>query len=255
MASFSDFDTDYYGMNRFHDIMNNGGNVDVARLRDFISNSANELAEGGKDTIKYINFGNGISVVCAWEKAVGAPDDGHFVDGGYEICVSVRETESAPRVEEWNNISGSVALTESDEENGYDDVANELYVQVMDADPETQDSGLQDRSETIFDTLPDFKGTFEKWQDVVNNDIDPETNKPFLTITDMELGKHEASNGSVGDAVIFTVTDNLVDADVATIDDYLTSLMPSELVDWIDNEKIDFDYDLEDNHRIAFCAW
>ena len=60
MASFSDFDTDYSGVSRFQDIMNNGGNVDPERLRDFISRSAGELADGGKDTITHIDFGNGL---------------------------------------------------------------------------------------------------------------------------------------------------------------------------------------------------
>lgn len=255
MASFSDFDTDYYGMNRFQDIMNNGGNVDQERLRDFIKTSTEELADGGKDTIKHIDFGNGLSVVCAWEEAVGAPDDGSFVDGGYQICVSVRETDSAPRVEEWTNISGSVALTESDEADDYKDVAEELYVQVMDADPETVDSGEQDREETVFDSLADFKGSFEEWKDAINTDLDPDTNEPFLKVLDMELGKHESSNGYVGDAVIFTVDDDLVDADIATLDEYFTQLMPQSIVDWLDENKLDFNYDIEDKNKIAFIVW
>lgn len=255
MASFSDFDTDYYGMNRFQDIMNNGGNVDQERLRDFIKTSTEELADGGKDTIKHIDFGNGLSVVCAWEEAVGAPDDGSFVDGGYQICVSVRETDSAPRVEEWANISGSVALTESDEADDYKDVAEELYVQVMDADPETVDSGEQDREATVFDSLPDFKGTFEKWQDAVNSDTDTDLNDTPLHIQDMELGKHESSNGEIGDAVFFRVEESIVDADMATIDEYLTSLMPQELVDWLDQNNLNFNYDMKDEHTIAFLVW
>lgn len=255
MASFSDFDTDYYGMNRFQDIMNNGGNVDQERLRDFIKTSTEELADGGKDTIKHIDFGNGLSVVCAWEEAVGAPDDGSFVDGGYQICVSVRETDSAPRVEEWTNISGSVALTESDEADDYKDVAEELYVQVLDADPETVDSGEQDREATIFDSLPDFKGAFEKWQDAVNSDTDTDLNDPPLHIQDMELGKHESSNGEIGDAVFFRVEESIVDADMATIDEYLTGLMPQEIVDWLDQNSLNFNYDMKDEHTIAFLVW
>lgn len=256
MVSFSNFDTDYSGASRFQDIMNNGGNVDLKRLQDFISTSANELADGGKDTIRHLEFGNGLSIVCAWEEATGAPDDGHFVDGGYEICVSIRETESAPRVEEWENISGSVALTDDDEINEYKDVAEELYVQVMDADPETVDNGLQDREETVFDSLPDFKGTFEKWQDKINNDFDSIENKePVLHIQDMELGKHESSNGSIGDAVFLKVEESLVDADLISIDEYLTDLMPQELVDWLDNNNLDFNYDLKDENTIAFLVW
>ena len=84
------------------------------------------------------------------EEAPESDDDGRFVDGGYEICVSVRETDSAPRVEEWNVLSGSVALTESDENEDYREVAEALYAQIMDADPETVDSEMQDRDETIF---------------------------------------------------------------------------------------------------------
>lgn len=256
MASFSNFDTDYSGASRFQDIMNNGGNVDMNRLQDFISTSVIELADGGKDVIRHIEFGNGLSVVCAWEEATGAPDDGHFVDGGYEICVSVRETESAPRIEEWANISGSVALTEEDEADNYKDVAEELYVQVMDADPETVDSGLQDREETVFDSLPDFKGTFEKWQDTINNDFDGiESKEPVLHVQDMELGKYEAANGIVGDAVFFHVEESLVDADMASTDEYLTNLMPQDLVDWLDKNELNFNYDLKDEHTIAFLVW
>ena len=256
MASFSDFDTDYSGVSRFQDIMNNGGNVDQERLRDFISRSAGELADGGKDTITHIDFGNGLSVVCAWEESTGTPDDGHFVDGGYEICVSVRETESAPRVDEWKNISGSVALTEDDEINEYKDVAEELYVQVMDADPETVDSGLQDREETIFDSMDNFKETFEFWQDRINNDFDGIENKePVLYVEDMELVKYESTNGTISDCVFFKVRESLVDADMASTDEYLTSLMPQELVDWLDEKELDFNYDLKDEHTIAFIVW
>lgn len=255
MASFSDFDTDYSGASRFQDIMNNGGNVDIERLQDFISTSANELADGGKDTIRHLEFGNGLSVVCAWEEAPSAEDDGHFVDGGYEICVSVRETESAPRVEEWANISGSVALTEDDEADNYKEVAEGLYAQVMDADPETVDSGLQDREETVFDSLSDFKGAFEKWQDAVNSDMDTDLNDIPLHIQDMELGKHESSNGEIGDAVFFRVEESIVDADMATIDEYLTGLMPQEIVDWLDQNNLNFNYDMKDEHTIAFLVW
>lgn len=255
MASFSDFDTDYSGASRFQDIMNNGGNIDIERLQDFISTSANDLADGGKDTIRHLEFGNGLSVVCAWEEAPAAEDDGHFVDGGYEICVSVRETESAPRVEEWANISGSVALTESDEADNYKEVAEGLYAQVMDADPETVDSGLQDREETVFDSLPDFKGAFEKWQDAVNSDMDTDLNDTPLHIQDMELGKHESSNGEIGDAVFFHVEESIVDADMATIDEYLTGLMPQEIVDWLDQNSLNFNYDMKDEHTIAFLVW
>ena len=255
MASFSNFDTDYSGASRFQDIMNNGGNIDIERLQDFISTSANDLADGGKDTIRHLEFGNGLSVVCAWEEAPAAEDDGHFVDGGYEICVSVRETESAPRVEEWANISGSVALTESDEADNYKEVAEGLYAQVMDADPETVDSGLQDREETVFDSLPDFKGAFEKWQDAVNSDMDTDLNDTPLHIQDMELGKHESSNGEIGDAVFFRVEESIVDADMATIDEYLTGLMPQEIVDWLDQNSLNFNYDMKDEHTIAFLVW
>lgn len=255
MVSFSDFDTDYSGASRFQDIMNNGGNIDIERLQDFISTSANDLADGGKDTIRHLEFGNGLSVVCAWEEAPAAEDDGHFVDGGYEICVSVRETESAPRVEEWANISGSVALTESDEADNYKEVAEGLYAQVMDADPETVDSGLQDREETVFDSLPDFKGAFEKWQDAVNSDMDTDLNDTPLHIQDMELGKHESSNGEIGDAVFFHVEESIVDADMATIDEYLTGLMPQEIVDWLDQNSLNFNYDMKDEHTIAFLVW
>ena len=255
MASFSDFDTDYSGSSRFQDIMNNGGNIDIERLQDFISTSANDLADGGKDTIRHLEFGNGLSVVCAWEEAPAAEDDGHFVDGGYEICVSVRETESAPRVEEWANISGSVALTESDEADNYKEVAEGLYAQVMDADPETVDSGLQDREETVFDSLPDFKGAFEKWQDAINSDMDTDLNDTPLHIQDMELGKHESSNGEIGDAVFFHVEESIVDADMATIDEYLTGLMPQEIVDWLDQNSLNFNYDMKDEHTIAFLVW
>lgn len=255
MASFSNFDTDYSGASRFQDIMNNGGNIDIERLQDFISTSANDLADGGKDTIRHLEFGNGLSVVCAWEEAPAAEDDGHFVDGGYEICVSVRETESAPRVEEWANISGSVALTESDEADNYKEVAEGLYAQVMDADPETVDSGLQDREETVFDSLPDFKGAFEKWQDAVNSDMDTDLNDTPLHIQDMELGKHESSNGEIGDAVFFHVEESIVDADMATIDEYLTGLMPQEIVDWLDQNSLNFNYDMKDEHTIAFLVW
>ena len=255
MASFSDFDTDYSGASRFQDIMNNGGNIDIERLQDLISTSANDLADGGKDTIRHLEFGNGLSVVCAWEEAPAAEDDGHFVDGGYEICVSVRETESAPRVEEWANISGSVALTESDEADNYKEVAEGLYAQVMDADPETVDSGLQDREETVFDSLPDFKGAFEKWQDAVNSDMDTDLNDTPLHIQDMELGKHESSNGEIGDAVFFRVEESIVDADMATIDEYLTGLMPQEIVDWLDQNSLNFNYDMKDEHTIAFLVW
>jgi hypothetical protein len=255
MASFSDCDTDYSGASRFQDIMNNGGNIDIERLQDFISTSANDLADGGKDTIRHLEFGNGLSVVCAWEEAPAAEDDGHFVGGGYEICVSVRETESAPRVEEWANISGSVALTESDEADNYKEVAEGLYAQVMDADPETVDSGLQDREETVFDSLPDFKGAFEKWQDAVNSDMDTDLNDTPLHIQDMELGKHESSNGEIGDAVFFRVEESIVDADMATIDEYLTGLMPQEIVDWLDQNNLNFNYDMKDEHTIAFLVW
>lgn len=255
MASFSDFDTDYSGASRFQDIMNNGGNIDIERLQDFISTSANDLADGGKDTIRHLEFGNGLSVVCAWEEAPAAEDNGHFVDGGYEICVSVRETESAPRIEEWANISGSVALTEDDEANNYKEVAEGLYAQVMDADPETVDSGLQDREETVFDSLPDFKGAFEKWQDAVNSDMDTDLNDTPLHIQDMELGKHESSNGEIGDAVFFRVEESIVDADMATIDEYLTELMPQEIVDWLDQNNLNFNYDMKDEHTIAFLVW
>ena len=255
MASFSDFDTDYSGASRFQDIMNNGGNIDIERLQDFISTSANELADGGKDTIRHLEFGNGLSVVCAWEEAPAAEDNGHFVDGGYEICVSVRETESAPRIEEWANISGSVALTEDDEADNYKEVAEGLYAQVMDADPETVDSGLQDREETVFDSLPDFKGAFEKWQDAVNSDMGTDLNDTPLHIQDMELGKHESSNGEIGDAVFFRVEESIVDADMATIDEYLTGLMPQEIVDWLDQNSLNFNYDMKDEHTIAFLVW
>lgn len=256
MTAFSDFDTDYYGMNRFHDIMQNGGNVDLQRLKDFISESVGQLADNGREEVKHIDFGNGFSVVVAWEPAVGAPDDGKFVDGGYEICVSVRETGSAPRVEEWNNISGSVALTVDDEANGYADVAEELYVQIVDADPETVDSGEQIREETVFDSLPDFKGTFEKWQNNINNDFDGIENKePILHVEDLELGKYESSNGIVGDCVYFVLRENLVDADIMEIDEYLTNLMPQEIVEWLDENNFDFNFGLEGRNKVAFLVW
>lgn len=255
MDNFSDFDTDYYGMNRFQDIMENGGNVDLKRLQSFIKDSVNDLADLGQGTVRHIDFGNGLSVVCAWEEAPESDDDGRFVDGGYEICVSVRETDSAPRVEEWNVLSGSVALTESDENEDYREVAEALYAQIMDADPETVDSEMQDRDETIFDTLPDFKGSFDEWSKALNDDIDTETNKPFLGVDDMTLGKHMSGNGYVGDAVIFKVKTDLVDADMNVIDEYLTQLMPKSISDWIQENGYDFNFDLESKNEIAFVVW
>ena len=97
--------------------------------------------------------------------------------------------------------------------------------------------------------------SFEEWKDAINTDLDPDTNEPFLKVLDMELGKHESSNGYVGDAVIFTVDDDLVDADIATLDEYFTQLMPQSIVDWLDENKLNFNYDIEDKNKIAFIVW
>ena len=89
----------------------------------------------------------------------------------------------------------------------------------------------------------------------MNDDIDTETNKPFLGVDDMTLGKHMSGNGYVGDAVIFKVKTDLVDADMNVIDEYLTQLMPKSISDWIQKNGYDFNFDLESKNEIAFVVW
>ena len=249
MASFDNFDTDYSGMDRFNDIMTNGGNVDQKRLQDFIKDSVNELADTGVGAVKHLDFGNGLSAVVAWEEAVGIPEDednGAFVDGGYQICVSVRETESAPRVEEWASLAGSVALTEDDEANDYADVAEELYVQIMDNDPETTDVDGEMRDETIFDELADLKGTVDAWMKNINDD-------GTVTVTDANLKKVTASNGITGDGLVFTLADEITDSDAASLDELFTELQPEEMIEFTSNH--DFDYMVCGKHELALLVW
>ena len=85
--------------------------------------------------------------------------------------------------------------------------------------------------------------------------MDTDLNDTPLHIQDMELGKHESSNGEIGDAVFFRVEESIVDADMATIDEYLTGLMPQEIVDWLDQNSLNFNYDMKDEHTIAFLVW
>lgn len=245
MDTFDNFDTDYSGMNRFKDIMEHGGNIDMDRLKDFIKNSVNELADEGQGAVKHLEFGNGLSVVIAWEEAASAEDDGTFVDGGYEICASVRETESAPRIEEWKSLVGSVALTEEDEANGFADIAEELYVQIMDNDPETSDTEGQVREETIFDELDDFSGSFKEWKDRIEADGE-------IQIADMRLEKVSA-NDYVDYAVVFEITEDIVEADMESIDEYFTRFMPQSIVDFVEDK--DFNFSLEGKREIAFIVW
>ena len=249
MVSFDNFDTDYSGMNRFNDIMQNGGNVDLKRLQDFIKDSVNELADTGIGAVKHIDFGNGLSVVVAWEEAVGIPeneDNGAFVDGGYQICVSVRETDSAPRVEEWNSLAGSVALTESDEADEYAEVAEELYVQVVDNDPETVDTEGEMRDETIYDEIDDLKGAVDEWIENINKD-------GTINVVDANLDKVTASNGATGDGIVFTIKDEITDSDASSLDELFTELMSQKIIDFVSH--YDFDYVVVGKHEFAFVAW
>ena len=249
MASFDNFDTDYSGMDRFNDIMQNGGNVDLKRLQDFIKNAAIELASTGVGAVKHLDFGNGLSAVVAWEEAVGIPENDKtkpFVDGGYQICVSVRETKSAPRVEEWHSLAGSVALTESDEENDYADVAEELYVQVMNSDPETTDVDGEMRDETVYDEIPDLKGAVDAWMKNINDD-------GTVTVTDANLQKVTDANGCTCDGIVFTLKDEITEADAVALDGLFTELQPREVIDLTLKHK--FDYQVCGKHEFAFLVW
>lgn len=256
MALFSNFDSDYMGGDRFKDIMEKGGNVDVQSLKDFMKDSVEAMASEEDGSVHYKNFGNGLAVVLAWEPGFDVNDPNSLVDSnGYGICASVREFESSYMVEDWKLIGESISITQKDVDEGFENVAQILYDQVVEADPEEVDDGLQDRESTIFDSMEDFKGSFEKWQDAINSDVDKNTGNPLLKVVDLSLGKHQARNGVVLDCVYFTVEEELVDADVMEIDEYLTQLMPQEIIDWLEKDDKDFDYDLEGSNKIAFMVW
>ena len=254
MASFGTFNTDFSGADRFKDIMENGGNVSVEQLRQFLKDSVGKLADNDSGEVEYKKFGNDIAVVVSWEPGFSPNDPDYFTDeNGYAICASIREAGSSYMVEDWAVIGDqSIPLTVEDEKDDFADCANALYIGIMDIDEETVDEGGQDRAETVFDTLPDFKGTFENLLNSVNGD-----DKMF---SDLELGNVDYM-GYPMDAVIFVASDgvNLVDADMDDLEKLFNTAIEedptnADLKNWLEETERSFTLVLKDSGHVAFIV-
>lgn len=237
MAKISNFDTDFYGMNQFKNIMESQGIVTKDNVKTFLKESVEKMAEDTNgDLTPFLNFNNGLSLVLTNETL----DDGETSG----IFASIRETGSHFMVREWTEVGKGRFVDTDDVDDNYDALSDEMYNKVIEADPEEEDEPLVDRDETIYDSLPDFKGSFDSWKDSINSD-------GTVPVTDINLDKVDYK-GSPSDAVIFTLKDDITDSDHDALDKHFTEFMPQDIVDWL-LDKI-YDYQVTGINNFAFIA-
>lgn len=246
MAKFSNFDTDFYGMKQFKKLMESQGVVEVEDIRAFLKESVEQFADDkGDGEADYLDFNNGLALVVAYEPGFDSDDPDLLVDSeGYALCVSIRETGSAHMIQNWVKISKEKELKQSDADNDYEDISEFLMSIVKNVQPEEKFDDTVDREETEFDSMEDFAESFETWKKAINED-------GTITVEDCNLGK-VMENNRVNNAVIFTLKEEITDGDSASLDEYLTSLMPESIQNFCENQK--FDFVVTGMHDVAFVA-
>lgn len=236
MAKISNFDTDFYGMNQFKNIMESQGIVTKDDVKKFLCESVEKMAEDTNgDLTPYLNFNDGLSLVLTNES---------LENGETGILASIRETGSHFMVREWTKVGKGRFVEADDVDDDFDILSDEMYGDVIKADPEEEDEPLVDREETIYDSLPDFKGSFDSWKDSINAD-------GTVPVTDVNLGKVD-SEGSPRDAVVFTLKDDITDSDHDSLDQLFTEFMPQVIADWL-LDKV-YDYQVTGKKDFAFIA-
>lgn len=249
MALFNNFNTDFYGMDRFKDIMEHGGNVDQETLRAFIEESVNSLADG-VDGPMFKNFGNGLAAVVSFESGFDNNNEKILGDDGDAICVSVREVGSSPAVENWAVVGEPVTLTTDDEADNYKEASELIYAQIVDADPDEPNEEGTIRDETIFDSLPNMVEAFNTWKDNINNDGQ-------IKVIDINLDKNvQLADGRTIPGIVFTLDTDITESDHDELDEYFTHFMPDEIMKWTGyTNKYSFDYLVAGHRQFAFIVY